>query len=283
MGEVLAQRTGGGTGRQLTATEQESLLKIREGIRKNERLLARRVLERRIDRAALLIIVLALMTGVVVTVTAWELPAVYAKVDIICGVLIIISIVAAFAAAPPLSVPDRESLEHSLETNRAALRAFNSRLQPPLAERRGLYREDVADVIEKFQQESRGYRRIHNSLQSLIMVGSLSASTVSALDSTSLNWQQITAITFSFSVAVAAAFTGYFKFRERSFFLQQTADAIEEELNGLSLQIGEYSHDTEEEALARFTARVEHLRNEQRRRQQQLDQPAEQHPAQPPV
>ncbi|MFB7076412.1 hypothetical protein [Streptomyces sp. NPDC056308] len=38
----------------------------------------------------------------------------------------------------------------------------------------------------------------------------------------------------------------------------------------------EYGSDQEDQALARFTQRVENLRNEQRRRQQQLDQPAEQ-------
>lgn len=40
--------------------------------------------------------------------------------------------------------------------------------------------------------------------------------------------------------------------------------------------VGPYKKLTEPEALSEFTARVENLRNEQRCRQQQLDQPAEQ-------
>lgn len=61
--------------------------------------------------------------------------------------------------------------------------------------------------------------------------------------------------------------------------MRQTADAIEEETNALALGVGEYRHFTQDqgdEALAVFTQRVEALRNEQRRREQQLDQPADQ-------
>jgi hypothetical protein len=36
-------------------------------------------------------------------------------------------------------------------------------------------------------------------------------------------------------------FTGYYKFRERSYFHQQTADAIEREANAVPLGIGPYS------------------------------------------
>ncbi|MEU2834904.1 hypothetical protein ABZ667_40785, partial [Streptomyces lavendulae] len=47
--------------------------------------------------------------------------------------------------------------------------------------------------------------------------------------------------------------------------------------------VGEYSvfgEDQQDQALAKFTQRVETLRNDQRRRQQQLDQPAEHAPVQ---
>ncbi|WP_327425768.1 MULTISPECIES: SLATT domain-containing protein [unclassified Streptomyces] len=91
----------------------------------------------------------------------------------------------------------------------------------------------------------------------------------------------------SFAITVVAMFTGYYKFRERSYFLQQTADAIEEEVNAVRLGIGPYSEygpGREDEALKLFTQRVEDHRNEQRRRQQQLDQPADQTaPAAPPT
>ncbi|MGW1374500.1 hypothetical protein ACWD6P_09530 [Streptomyces sp. NPDC002446] len=44
-----------------------------------------------------------------------------------------------------------------------------------------------------------------------------------------LTWQSVTLTGISFAITVAATFTGYYKFRERSYFLQQTADAIEQE------------------------------------------------------
>jgi hypothetical protein len=82
-------------------------------------------------------------------------------------------------------------------------------------------------------------------------------------------------VAFSFTVGLAAGFMGYFKFRERSFYLQQTADAIEAEDNAMTLGIGEYQKLAWPEALAKLVDRIEYLRNEQRRRQQQLDQPVE--------
>ncbi|MFJ4321181.1 hypothetical protein ACIP46_38805 [Streptomyces lavendulae] len=66
---------------------------------------------------------------------------------------------------------------------------------------------------------------------------------------------------------------------QAQYFLHQTADAIEEEANAVRLGIGaysEYGRGQEGEALKLFTQRVEQHRNEQRRRQQQLGQPADQ-------
>ncbi|MEW2635391.1 DUF4231 domain-containing protein [Streptomyces sp. NPDC048389] len=195
-----------------------------------------------------------------------------------------------FLDAGPASVPPRykrrmaEFQEH-LETDQESLRLLNALVQAPLRERRGLYREEVADVIAQYQRESRKYRRIHNGVQSLVMVGSTTMTTLAALDSREWNWRTILVVCLGFSVTLATAFSGYYKYRERSYSLRQTADAIEEEANALSLGVGEYLEFTqqqEDEALAKFTQRVEALRNEQRRREQQLDQPADQASPQPP-
>ncbi|WP_327259788.1 MULTISPECIES: DUF4231 domain-containing protein [unclassified Streptomyces] len=170
-------------------------------------------------------------------------------------------------------------LRDSLATKREELRMKSLRAHPPLTERRSMYREDTAEVIAQYGRESRHYRRVHNSLQSLIMIGSTAVTTIAALSQQDWNWQTLSVVVLGFSITLASAFTGYYKYRERSYFLRQTADAIEEELNAVMLGIGDYSQFTEEqegEALAKFTQRVEALRNEQRRREQQLDQPAEQ-------
>lgn len=176
-------------------------------------------------------------------------------------------------------------LQERLDNQREALRRLSAVVQAPLRERRGLYREDVAEVVAQYQGESRKYRRVHNFLQALVMVGSTAITTIAAVDAQTWNWQNISVVCLGFCVTLATAFSGYYKYRERSYFLRQTADAIEEEATALALGVGEYRDFTQEqgdEALAKFTQRVEALRNEQRRREQQLDQPADQAAVAPP-
>ncbi|NGO69653.1 DUF4231 domain-containing protein [Streptomyces sp. SB3404] len=212
----------------------------------------------------------------------------FAQGNVICGALVILSAFASWLSRDS-SVGSRQFLEADLEEKRESLRRLNAHEHPPLSERRLLYREDIAEVIDQYQADSRKYRRVHNALQSLIMIGSAATTTIAALDTgKQLTWQSMSLTIISFAITLAAAFTGYYKYRERSYFLQQTADDIEKEANAVSLGVGPYSEfgpDQEQDALKMFTQRVEELRNEQRRRQQQLDQPTEQSaPAiQPPV
>lgn len=169
-------------------------------------------------------------------------------------------------------------LETDLALEEHILRRAREENYPSVTARRRRYRDDIEGLVSQFQRESRQYRRVHNGLQSLIMVGSAVTTTVSALDIEGLTWQHIATIAISLSITLASAFTGYYKYRERTFFLQQTADAIEEQLNAFEYGVGDYSgyDDDQAQALARLTNSVESLRNEQRRRQQQLDQPADQ-------
>lgn len=204
----------------------------------------------------------------------------------VVGALITHWMKASYVAVGGMTVegPDRYSkskaeLGERLLRDQESLRRLSALVQAPLRERRGLYREDVTEVVVQYQREGRRYRRVHNALQSLVMVGSTAMTTLAALEARVWNWQTILVIALGFSVTLASAFTGYYKYRERSYFLRQTADAIEEEVNALSLGVGAYQEfgpDQEDQALALFTQRVEALRNEQRRREQQLDQPADQ-------
>ena len=171
----------------------------------------------------------------------------------------------------------RVQIEITLEELRGQLR-WNEASRPDassLSQR--LYKADIPSFIEQFQKDGERYRRRHNRLQSIVILGSLSTTTVASLGSAVPGGRWLT-VGFSFVVGASAGFMGYFKFRERSFYLQQTADAIEAEDNAMTLRTGEY-RDLEQEtlALARLVERVEYLRNEQRRRQQQLDQPVEGH------
>ncbi|MEU6381666.1 DUF4231 domain-containing protein [Streptomyces sp. NPDC046909] len=254
---------------------------IRRDVLKLERDLARARSVGRVWGAAWIVAGLAFLAGVGWTVWNWRAPSRFVGPDIFCGVLIGLCIGGAFAdsrwRSPEQSLVD---LEDEIEVRREAARIMSALRQPPLHERRSLYREDVAGVIEQHRADSRKYRRVHNTLQNLIMIGSAATTTIAALDTRNqFTWQNITLVAIGFTITLAAAFTGYYKYRERSYFLLHTADAIEEEANAFALGVGlyrDFGPDQEQEALKLFTQRVEDHRNEQRRRQQQLDQPADQ-------
>ncbi|MFD9871567.1 DUF4231 domain-containing protein [Streptomyces niveus] len=272
-----------------------------DSLRRSVQELEREVAWKRRRARLLAISLLATLAGVP-SLIAWNV--VFAGVHAVLvagrGFLITVLVVGGLTAvvicvdhlirADPLDVraehvpPDRyeqslAQLRDSLASKREELRMRSLRAHPPLTERRSMYREDTAEVVAQYGRESRHYRRVHNTLQSLIMIGSTAVTTIAALGQQDWNWQTLSVVVLGFSITLASAFTGYYKYRERSYFLRQTADAIEEELNAVMLGIGDYSKFSEEqegEALAKFTQRIETLRSEQRRREQQLDQPAEQ-------
>jgi hypothetical protein len=269
--------------RQRDADERIYVVTTNLVIDAQEKLARRRRLDR-IWRAGAAISWLSLLTAVIGTSIAWlttGTPARFVLGDLICGSLLLMSLLTLvgvhFAGR---DLPTLQRAEAQFVSAQESLWKQKLKSRPDLPDRRSLYREEVTTAIEKYQADSRKYRRIHNSLQSLIMIGSASTTTIAALDTgKELTWQSVTLTVISFAITVAAMFTGYYKFRERSYFLQQTADAIEQEANAVTLGIGPYSEygpDREDEALKLFTHRVEDHRNEQRRRQQQLDQPADQ-------
>jgi hypothetical protein len=136
------------------------------------------------------------------------------------------------------------------------------------------YHQEIASDLDRLRRGAAYYRRINNYLQAAIIVGSLAATSITslALARETLRWASVGT---TFVVGLAAGFTGYFKFRERSFYLQQTADAVEHERNCFDLGIGRYRGRVAEEALAELVEEVERLRAEQRKREQNIDQPPE--------
>jgi hypothetical protein len=163
-------------------------------------------------------------------------------------------------------------LELELAQERRRLHAANINLDVPT--RQLIYRDGVPIEIENFRRESKYYRRIHNFLQAVIIIGALAGSTLTSLLQSvpSLRWF---AVGTTFAVGVSAGFTGYFKFRERSFYLQQTSDAIEQEFSAIGLRIGRYKGKVDADAMTEFTEQIELLKAEQKKRQQQLEQPSE--------
>ncbi|WP_246106171.1 DUF4231 domain-containing protein [Pseudonocardia kunmingensis] len=154
-------------------------------------------------------------------------------------------------------------LEEASQAGDASLLAIHKR-----------YREEAPDVVEAYREESNKYRRTHNVLQGITIVGSITISTLATAAVTQESFRWLT-VAISLIVGIAAGFTGYFKYRERSFNLQQTADSIERQYYSVELRVGRYRGKAEADAYADFAHEVEWLREEQSKRQQQLEQPAE--------
>ncbi len=139
-----------------------------------------------------------------------------------------------------------------------------------------IYKEGIPEIIIRYRKEADRYRNIANWLQIIIIIGSVlvtSATSAAGFEFGGI-FRWIAPI-ISIVVAISAGLVGYFKFRERSFNLQQTADTIEQEYNAVELGIGYYKGMKPNEALVLFAERVELLRDEQKKRQQQLEQPTD--------
>jgi hypothetical protein len=141
--------------------------------------------------------------------------------------------------------------------------------------RRLIYKEEAYADIDKLRIDSKRYRNVNNFFQGTLIIGSLGATGSSAIAAElgSFRWA-----TFGISLAVgiSSGFMGYYKYKERSFYLQQTADAIEHEWEAFEVGVGRYKRaKDEEQALADFVEEVHRLKSEQRKRQQNLEQPPE--------
>ena len=144
--------------------------------------------------------------------------------------------------------------------------------------RRVSYKEDAYKDIEELRRESKRYRRVNNILQGVLIIGSLAATGAAGVAG-ELPYVRWVILAVTFVVGISSGFMGYFKYKERSFYLQQTADAIEQEWEAVEVGVGRYKKSVqegkEEEALADFVEEVHRLKSEQRKRQQNLEQPPE--------
>ncbi|MCT9931814.1 DUF4231 domain-containing protein [Planotetraspora sp. A-T 1434] len=141
-----------------------------------------------------------------------------------------------------------------------------------------IYRVSALDDVHDLERRASRNRRTANLFQWAIIVGSVSATSLTGAAATNPNtqdWFRWLAAAISAVVSVSAGATGFFKFRERSFGQQQTADAIKKHYKAVELGIGEYEGDDENVALGRFAQNVEALKDEQRKRELQLEESTE--------
>ncbi|MWA10705.1 DUF4231 domain-containing protein [Streptomyces sp. BA2] len=223
-----------------------------------------------------LITALALIAIFVATIATWrtvdigKVNGIAIPLTLICGGIFWSLAYTESERADPKSVRQLE-LELEIAEERRLLQA--AQLDFPVEQRQFTYKDSLPRELDQLREEGQHYRRIHNTFQSIIIIGSLGTTTAASLADTPSYLKWVT-VGLSFAVGVSAGFTGYFKYRERSFYLQQTADAIEQHATAFELGIPPYVGE-ENENLSKLTKEVEALRIEQRKREQQLDQPHE--------
>ena len=134
------------------------------------------------------------------------------------------------------------------------------------------YKVHLPDQIESYRIAAARYRRLYNTFQALVIVGSVTASTLTAaLADTS--WARWITVTLTLLVSIAATLSTNFNLRERSNNLQRVADEIEHHYRAVELRLGEYRDVDESTALRALAEHVEGLRLEQGRRERELNQP----------
>ncbi|MFE4874865.1 hypothetical protein [Streptomyces sp. NPDC056682] len=154
--------------RQRDADERIYVVNTNLVIDAQEKLARRRRLDR-IRRAGAAVSWLSLFTAVIGTgIAAWTTgnPARFVLGDLICGSLLLMSLLALggvhFAGR---RVPSLQRLEAQLVSAQESLWQQKADRRPDLPDRRRLYFEEISTAVEKYQADSRKYRRVHNSLQ----------------------------------------------------------------------------------------------------------------------
>jgi hypothetical protein len=135
------------------------------------------------------------------------------------------------------------------------------------------YEDDIPYYVDKLRGSSVRSRRANHLTQVTTIVGSLAATGVSSL-SLSVDFLRWASPVITFIVGMASGLAAYFKFKDRGFYSQQTANSIEQEIAAYQLGIGRYKRIAQQDARLEFLETVHRLRVEQENREQNLDQPA---------
>ncbi|WP_329524082.1 DUF4231 domain-containing protein [Streptomyces jietaisiensis] len=136
------------------------------------------------------------------------------------------------------------------------------------------YRDSIPALLDDYRRAAEKYRTRHNLFQNAVIVGSILTSVATTAAAEQGLWSWI-AVGLSSIVSISAGIISYFKFRERSTNLQQTADAIDQEIQAFNLGIRRYKNLSPDQATAAFAEEVERIKEEQRKKELQLEQPPE--------
>ncbi len=227
----------------------------------------------------LMLIVLAIVLANVFGNTNFYGWFIFAAVILVIGFLILL---AYFFIEDPTSfsglrrLRDLISLREEIDKLQTTLRMLDEHAYQQLSPQQR-YKNQLPQEILRYQRQANYNRRINYIFQTLIillslLVTGLTSGLTGLIGIIGKPWiAPILSLLVSFLTAILALF----KFHDRSFNLQQTSDAIELENNAAELHIFHYKGMSDEDALTQLAERAERLKDEQRKRQQQLEQPSE--------
>ncbi|MGH4033205.1 DUF4231 domain-containing protein [Actinomycetota bacterium Odt1-20B] len=219
-------------------------------------------------------IVLAFLLGYTVIVGLWESKPNFTRwAGLVIILFLWISLTWVIWKNRKKIVTRTGSLRNALQDRQSA--AARLPLDSPSGLR--IYREASLDLITQYRKGAAKNRRVHNAFQLIIISGSIVTSTLTAMNEGSNGPLSISTSALSALVGISAGVTGYFKFRERGYNLQSTADEIEKHYNASQFMLDEYASQdgaplAEADRLRLFARYIERLKEEQRKRELQLEQ-----------
>ncbi|MEU1016891.1 DUF4231 domain-containing protein [Streptomyces sp. NPDC005898] len=273
--------TDGGAGSAPLTEEQERALqqeyreKVRAFDQLEDDLRAARTFQRIFLLTMLGAIALAFLLGYTVVVGLWNEQPTFTRY-----VGLVIVLVLWVAAGWALWKNRKKIVAANTTLRNASLDRQTAAAKLPLDSPSGLriYREASLDLIDQYRKGAATNRRVHNFFQIIIITGSIVTSTLAAMNEGSNLVLRIITSALSALVGISAGITGYFKFRERGYNLQSTADDIEKHYNASQFMLDDYAGTdptrplSEQERLRMFARFVERLKEEQRKRELQLEQ-----------
>lgn len=169
----------------------------------------------------------------------------------------------------------REEIEE-LEVKLRVLKTYRTKLLT-VGEQFELYKDELLQTIQKYQHKANRHRGAFFALQMIIIacslfVGSLTSGLTNLISIFGNHW---IAPAFSFTVSFLTAMVTLFRPREKGYNLQQTADAIEYEISCANKRIYGYEGLDDRQVYTKLAQEVEKMKNEQKKRQQQLEQSSE--------
>ncbi|MET9348876.1 DUF4231 domain-containing protein [Streptomyces termitum] len=219
-------------------------------------------------------ITLAVLLGYTVVVGLWQAKPIFARYAGLVAVTCLWVAMGWLLLKNRRKIVDRAGeLRNALQDRQTA--AASLPLDSPSGLR--IYREASLDLIAQYRKSASVNRRIHNFFQLIIITGSIVSSTLTAMNEGSSLVLRIVTSALSALVGISAGVTGYFKFRERGYNLQSTADEIEKHYNASQFMLDEYAGQgnvplSEGERLRKYAGFIERLKEEQRKRELQLEQ-----------